>query len=103
MYKQITIEDLRGIKHLKIDDFRQVNLLIGKNNCGKTTIIEALFLIIGATNPQLPLRINTFRDINLIDENSWRLIFNKLDINSNVKISGELDKPKEKRNLIIKA
>lgn len=102
MYKQITIENLRGIKHLKIEDFRQVNLLIGKNNCGKTTIIEAIFLLTGATNPQLPLKISAFRDINLIDENSWRLIFNKLDINSNVKISGELDKPKEKRNLIIK-
>ena len=102
MYKQITIEGLRGIKHLKIEDFGQVNLFVGKNNCGKTTILESLFLLTGPTNAELPLRINRFRDFGIIDENSWRLIFNKLDVNSTIKISGELENPKEKRNLIIK-
>ena len=102
MYKQITIEGLRGIKHLKIEDFGRVNLFVGKNNCGKTTLLEGIFLLTGPTNAQLPLRINTFRDFNIIDENSWRLIFNKLDVNTTIKISGELEKPKEKRNLIIK-
>ena len=102
MYKDITIERFRGIKHLKIDDFRQVNLFVGKNNCGKTTILEALFLLTGPTNPELPLKINSFRNFNIIDENSWSLFFNKLDINSNIEIFGELIKPKQKRKLIIK-
>ena len=102
MYKQVTIEGLRGIKHLEIGDFGQVNLFVGKNNCGKTTLLESLFLLTGPTNPQLPLIINNFRDFRKIDENSWRLIFNKLDVNSTIKISGELENPKEKRNLIIK-
>jgi AAA15 family ATPase/GTPase len=102
MYKHVTIESFRGIKHLEIEDFRQVNLFVGKNNCGKTTILEGLFLLTGPTNAELPLRINTFRNFTTIDENSWRLIFNKLDVNSDVKISGELKEPKEKRNLIIK-
>jgi AAA15 family ATPase/GTPase len=102
MYKDITIERLRGIKHLKIEDFRQVNLFVGKNNCGKTTILEGLFLLTGPTNAELPLKINSFRNFNVIDENSWSLFFNKLDVNSNIEISGGLIKPKEKRSLIIK-
>jgi AAA15 family ATPase/GTPase len=102
MYKEVTIEDFRGIKHLTIEDFRQVNLFAGKNNCGKTTILEGLFLLTGPTNPALPLRINTFREIIKIDENSWRLIFNKLDENATIELSGELEKTKEKRNLRIK-
>jgi AAA15 family ATPase/GTPase len=102
MYKDITIERLRGIKRLKIEDFRQVNLFVGKNNCGKTTVLEGLFLLTGPTNAELPLKINSFRNFNVIDENSWSLFFNKLDVNSNIEISGGLIKPKEKRRLIIK-
>ena len=102
MYRDITIKGLRGIKRLKIEDFRQVNLFVGKNNCGKTTVLEGLFLLTGPTNAQLPLKINSFRNFNVIDENSWSLFFNNLDINSNIEISGRLIKPKENRRLIIK-
>ena len=107
MYKEIAIEGLRGISHLEIEDFRQVNLFIGENNCGKTTILEALFLLIGAANAELPLRINAYRDFAnkgmvKISENFWRLFFNNLDIDSHIKISGKLEKPEEERSLIIK-
>jgi AAA15 family ATPase/GTPase len=102
MYKDITIERFRGIRHLKIEDFRQVNLFVGKNNCGKSTVLEGLFLLTGPTNAELPLKINLYRNLNVIDENFWSLFFNKLDINSNIEISGGLEKPKEKRSLTIK-
>ncbi len=100
MYKKVTIENFRGITHLEINDFKQVNLFVGENNCGKTSILEALFLITGPANAVLPLHINMFRDVNIIDENSWILLFNKLDVNANIRLSGELEK--EKRELEIR-
>lgn len=102
MYKKLIIHGFRGIKHLEVEDFRQVNLIVGKNNCGKTTILESLFLLTGPTNPQLPLKINGFRDLDIVDENSWRVFFNKLDIDSGIKVSGKLDNPREERDLIIR-
>ena len=60
MYKEITIEGLRGIKDLTIDDFGRVNVFVGKINCGKTTLLKGIFLLTGPTNAHLPLRINTF-------------------------------------------
>lgn len=102
MYKKIVIENLRGIKHLEIDDLRQFNLFVGDNNSGKTTVLEGLFLLIGATNPELPLRINLFREFPIVDQNAFRAIFNKLDVNSKIKISGELENPEENRELTIK-
>lgn len=102
MYKDITIKKLRGISGLKIEDFRSVNLFVGKNNCGKSTILEALFLLTGPTNAELPLKINSFRNFNIIDENSWRLLFNKLIVDSSIEISGGLMRPREKRRLVIK-
>ena len=102
MYKNITINGFRGIKHLQIDDFQQINLFVGKNNCGKTTILEGIFLLMGATNAGLPVKINSFRGFNIIDEKSWRLNFNKLDADSTIEIFGELKNPNEKRKLLIK-
>ena len=102
MYKEITIKGLRGITYLKIEDFKQVNLFVGRNNCGKTTILEALFLLIGAANAELPSRINVFRDLTTHDENSWRVLFNNMDVNSFISLSGELKNPQETRRLVIK-
>lgn len=76
MYKDITIKRFRGIKHLKIEGFRNVNLFVGKNNCGKSTILEGLFLLTGPTNAELPLKINSLRNLNIVDENLWSLFFN---------------------------
>jgi len=102
MYKKFAIQDFRGIKYLAIEDCRQVNLLVGKNNCGKTSILESLFLLTGPANPELPSSINVFRGLKPFDENSWRILFNKSDLNSKVKISGQLKEPVETRNLTIK-
>ncbi len=82
MYKNLIIDGFRGIKHLEVEDFRQVNLIVGENNCGKTALLECLFLLTGPTNPQLHLKINTLREFGIVDENTWSVFFNKLDINS---------------------
>ncbi len=58
MYKSLKITNFRCITKLEVDDLARVNLVVGKNNCGKTTFLEAVFLLIGATNPQLPININ---------------------------------------------
>jgi len=101
MYNKIIVDGLRGIKHIEIDDFKKINLFVGNNNSGKTTIIESLFLLINPSNAELPLKINRFRGYDLIDENYWRTIFNKLSINSKIEIYAEINNIKENRLLII--
>jgi hypothetical protein len=58
-----------------------LNLIAGKNNSGKTSFLEALFLHVGPNNPDLPLRINAFRGIEVFPiepEELWGpLFFNK--------------------------
>ena len=102
MYQNVTIENFRGITSLEIDDFKKVNLFVGKNNCGKTTVLEALFLLTGPVNAELPLRINAFRGYSIIEENSWRLIFNNLNVDKYITIKGKQTKPEERRVLVIK-
>lgn len=44
MIESIHIRDFRGIRHGAIDRFRQLNILVGPNNSGKSAILEALYL-----------------------------------------------------------
>ncbi len=47
MIENIEIENFRGIRRGRIDGLSRVNLFFGKNNCGKSSLLEALFLVCG--------------------------------------------------------
>lgn len=42
MIEAITVERFRGLEQLEVEGFGRVNLILGKNNCGKTALMEAL-------------------------------------------------------------
>lgn len=46
----IEISHFRGIKKLEISDFSRINLVVGDNNCGKTTFLEAIQLLFAEAN-----------------------------------------------------
>ena len=41
---RLMVEKFRGINNLKIDNLNRINLFVGDNNCGKTSVMEALQL-----------------------------------------------------------
>jgi len=90
-YQSVTIENFRGISRLDIGDFRRVNLLVGKNNCGKTSVLEAMFLLSGMGNPQLPLNIHTFRDLVLSNDEDFGFMFRNLDFEVPIELNGRVD------------
>lgn len=46
MIKNITIKGYRGISHLQLDDLSPINIFVGYNGVGKTTILEAISLLV---------------------------------------------------------
>jgi len=100
MYQNIEIKNFRGISSLLLDDLKQINLIVGKNNTGKTSLLEALFLISGISNPQLPFTVNTHRGLNyLTDKEEPFLIYHNLKLDSPVHIKAQ--KEKQTRELSI--
>ena len=79
MFKCIEIDRFRGIRHSKIEDLRQVNLFFGKNNCGKSSLLDAIFLISGMSNPKLPININLLRNYQRFEPSDLALDFYSLD------------------------
>ena len=102
MFKSIKIKNLRAIEKLNIDNLGQINLFVGQNNCGKTTILEGLFFLIGATNPQLLIRANTFRALNVASKELLCTFFNNMDVAVPIEISCEIRETKEKQKLLIR-
>lgn len=86
-FKNIDIQGFRGIKKLKIDDLQNINLFVGQNNSCKTSILEAIFLLLGVSNPELIIKINNFRDLIITEEDDFRFIFNDLNYKNQLMIS----------------
>ena len=42
MLNNIEIKNFRGIKHLTIDNLKNINFFLGKANTGKTSVVEAI-------------------------------------------------------------
>lgn len=89
-YKKIHIQAFRGIKELEIDNLSKVNVFLGQNNSGKSSILEAIFLLTGFNSPALILNIDLFRNLLHSEEDDFRFAFYNLDYASKLLIEGEL-------------
>ena len=63
MIKDLYIENFRGFDKLKIDNIKKINFLVGKNNCGKTSVLEAISLMISIFDVNSGYYINGIRKI----------------------------------------
>lgn len=79
MLEKLTIKNFRGFDKLEIDGFSKINLFVGKNNSGKTSVLEAIFLVIGMSNPVLPNTINQIRGLNTGTSKQLRYVFHNLE------------------------
>ena len=77
--KTIHIENFRGIDSLEVLDCNRINVLIGRNNVGKSSILESIFLTTGMSNAQLPLSINMFRGVMPQDISNLKYLFHNME------------------------
>lgn len=99
MFDKIEVERFRGIRYASIEGFKRINLFFGKNNCGKSSLLEALFLASGLSNPLLPIHVNFMRGYNKVYLSDLKLDFYNLDSTQPIRIRTENE---EKRDLSIK-
>jgi len=95
MFESIEIERFRGIKHSRIDGLRQINLFFGKNNCGKSSLLDAVFLISGLSNPKLPININLLRSYRKFELPDLALDFYSLDTTGPISIKASNKETRE--------
>lgn len=91
MIVSLKIENFRGIKNLELDDLGRVNLILGKNNTSKTSILEAIFLSCSGGQPEIIHRIHLWRDLTITEEDDLKFIFNNLNFSNKVRIEANHD------------
>ena len=70
----LKIKNFRILEDVTIEKLGHVNLIVGKNNSGKSTVLEALALLASGFNPEVMLFIsnnrNVYRHLNTKDTES---------------------------------
>lgn len=93
MFTNFHIERFRGIPALDIDGVKPITLLVGKNNSGKTSVLEAIFLLCGATDPINTVKIANQRGQRITNagdaDTVWRSLFQGMDAGKPIVIVGE--------------
>lgn len=51
MIRNLKLEGYRSFESYELQDLTRVNLLVGRNNCGKTSILEAVQFLVSGGNP----------------------------------------------------
>ena len=90
MMSEIHIENFRGIKRLDVQNMRPIVLVSGKNNVGKTSFLEALFLLMSRGNASVFQSLNVFRNrlfFNATNTEVWEPLFYMRDPNNKMSIT----------------
>ena len=90
MLERLHIRNYRVFNDLKIDLLSRINLIAGKNNSGKTSLLEAIFLLSGGGNPKAAIHSRGIgSDLGpATGETLWKLMFSELDIDRSIEITG---------------
>lgn len=93
--QNINIQSFRGIRNLSIDRFGDINILIGDNNSGKTSLLEAIMLLVGppdfsnvASISRLRERYNFMGKGSLGLYDSFLYLFDRSSENLNIILDG---------------
>ena len=88
MISALSIENFRSLNNISIEGIRRITAFSGKNNVGKSTILEALFLLMDHASQNSFLKLNIYRGTNHLDEeNLWKPLFTDMDISKAIHIS----------------
>ena len=97
MLKELHISNYRLFDELHIPDLGQVNLIAGKNNTGKTALLEALRIWAAGANSSVVNHILKARNQFTPDfEESYYALFNRTKNDSELKINELLIKREQR-------
>lgn len=93
MVKNILFKNFRGLKEIELSELQQITLISGKNNSGKSSILEGIFLMMNHTSPDSFAKMNYFRNMAIsYDQNSlWEPLFYGLNTSVPLQILMQLE------------
>ena len=98
MYTSLSIKNFRAFQSLEVEGLKRVNLFTGRNNSGKTSVLEAVYLLEGEHVTLRAKRLFATRGLAAVPFTNysartmpWATLFRDLGVDGEVKISGGHD------------
>jgi len=100
---RIEIRRFRGLSELDLDGLGTFNVLLGANDVGKTSVLEAIFLLTGTANPALPVSVQRWRALVTKSARDLDVLFHELDSDQPIELVGRSSGAVASRHLRIRA
>src|SRR2546427_5128021 len=90
--EKLKIENFRRFKTLEFTRLKRVNLIAGKNNTGKTGVLEALLMLLdNRWGEQLVTAFRNCTNIGDQTENYWKWLFCNRDTSQPIILTADTD------------
>lgn len=89
MIESFYVHNYKCLDSLVLDNLKLINVIAGKNDVGKTSILEALFLFFDRNSTDIGLKPLSWRGVNQFAPNPkefWAPIFKNFNINNPIEI-----------------
>ncbi|MEW5948339.1 MAG: ATP-binding protein [Thermodesulfobacteriota bacterium] len=99
MVTKLNISGFKGFEKLELPRLSRFTLLGGRNNVGKTSVLEAVFMFFDRLNPQMILRQFDWRGVNAVSlepDTLWAPVFFNYDLGKPMAICAVIDGSEEK-------
>jgi AAA15 family ATPase/GTPase len=100
-FDRLSIRRYRGLAELTVDGLTNFNLLVGANDVGKTSVLEAIFLLTNLVDPRLSVRVQNWRNYMVQDIDEFSSLFFGLDSTNPIELESRLSESGEVRKLDI--
>lgn len=72
MIRSLTIDNFRAFHHFSMEGLGRINLCVGTNNCGKTSVLEAVNILAARGRPEALFQVLARRGERWIDDEAPR-------------------------------
>ena len=86
-FDSVTIRRFRGLEDLELDGLGAFNLFVGANDVGKTSVLEAVFLLCGPTNTTVLPRLQNRRRFVVEEFDDLAIVFHRLNVDENIELA----------------
>ena len=100
-FQTVAIRRFRGLGALDLNEIGTFNVLVGANDVGKTSVLEAIFLLSNVAHLGLPIRIQNWRQYMVGEFGGLSPLFHEIDVEAPVTL--EAHSGKDRRTLAISA
>ncbi len=100
---ELSVKNFKGFANVDLDKLGVFNLFVGANDIGKTSILEAIFLLTGISNLDLPIAIQNHRRLLVQSFDDLSYLFHDLDIDIPIELNAKSSMLRQRRKLKITA